>query len=611
MAITDVRVSECFSYINDVDKRKFKVEIISELASDLRNKGVSVYYGDTSLLLAKTGVVALLQPSFELAIDTNVEAFLKIVSKEGFKAYQIKVDVNLSNGTTEGSFYSNIQFMDIEPNIYDYIITDNVGSDLANVEVLVKYYSPGVSLSLINEKHNKRYPFVDFEYDETLEVWRSQVVVDKSIGKCHEELSFSIIGEYIGEELPCTSEWSARIDLDETLNGVCMNTNWQKNLNIFWDDVSNDSLRDLQMTKKTGYLLATFYAPVATTTNYSLMTRMQTERGALLPPVSICAIQARINKDANTTAIDGTDDFVAVWAGNSTGKFKIYVRKLKATSTGIEPYKLQEIDISGANGDYTCPRIIYNPVSKLLLATWVSTVEKKIQGVFLDPDSLEKMSYDFDISTDIYAGYNNSNLELGTATTENIVLMNHGDKVVIGYLEKVGELKFLSIGKPSGGTPPISVMAPYSRAQMGKFHAVLDELTNSIMLVYVLGQDIYGDKIRVFAYEGAETYAATKLSSTSIGSPSFPYINKAATAQEDYEFHVAWTSSSLGAYFNRFDTNFFAIDAELRVNEQGAGNMYPKLIASDSEIAMLFQATRFNTVALKGQGILSYVKSRS
>lgn len=67
----------------------------------------------------------------------------------------------------------------------------------------------------------------------------------------------------------------------------------------------------------------------------------------------------------------------------------------------------------------------------------------------------------------------------------------------------------------------------------------------------------------------------------------------------------------MGAFFNRFETNFFAIDAETRVNEQGTGNMYPKLVASDNQIAMLFQATKFNTVALKGQGILSYVKPRN
>lgn len=611
MAITDIAVSKCFSYINDVDKRRFEIKISSESASDLKNKGVSVYYGDTPLLLAKTGVVPVLQPSFELEIDTNVGEFLAIVSKEGFKSYPIRVEVNLPVGTLGESFDSNIQFMDIEPKIYDYVISEDVGSDLASVEVMVKYYSPGVSLSLINEKHDKSYPFESFEYDEVLEVWKSKIVVDKSFGKCHEELIFSITGEYIGEDLPCISEWSARIDLDDTLNGVCMNTNWQNNLNIFWDDISNDSIRDLQMTKKSGHLLATYVAPVPSTNNSSLMTRMQTAQGALLPPVPICAIQARINKDANTTAIDGTDEFVASWAGNASGRFKIYVRKFTATPGGIQSNQFQEIEISGANGDYTCPRIIYNPVSKLLLATWVSTTEKKILGAFLDPNTLEKMSYDFDISTNIYAGYNNANLELGTATIENIVLMNHGEKIVIGYLEKVGELKFLSIGKPSGGTPPISAMTQYSQVSMGKFHAVLDELKNSIMLVYVFGQDIYGANIRVFAYAGAETYAATKLNSISSGSPSFPYINKAQTQQESYEFHVAWTSSTMGAFFNRFETNFFAIDAETRVNEQGTGNMYPKLVASDNQIAMLFQATKFNTVALKGQGILSYVKPRN
>jgi hypothetical protein len=174
MAITDIAVSKCFSYINDVDKRRFEIKISSESASDLKNKGVSVYYGDTPLLLAKTGVVPVLQPSFELEIDTNVGELLAIVSKEGFKSYPIRVEVNLPVGTLGESFDSNIQFMDIEPKIYDYIITDNVGSDLASVEVLVKYYSPGVSLSLINEKHNKRYPF---EYDEVLEVWKSKNLI--------------------------------------------------------------------------------------------------------------------------------------------------------------------------------------------------------------------------------------------------------------------------------------------------------------------------------------------------------------------------------------------------------------------------------------------------
>ncbi|ANS43564.1 hypothetical protein [Serratia inhibens] len=611
MAITNIAVSKCFSYINDANKRRFEIKISSELAGDLRSKGVSVYYGDTPLLLAKTGVVTVLQPLFELEIDTNVDEFLAVVSKEGFKYYPIRVEVNLPGGALGESFYSNIQFMDIEPNIYDYIITDNVGIDLASVEVLIKYYSPGVSLRLVNEKHDKSYPFEGFEYDEALEVWRSKVVVDKSIGKCHEKLIFSIIGEYIGEDLPCTSEWSTRIVLDETLNGVCMNTNWQNNLNIFWDNIGSDSIRDLQMTKKSGHLLATYVAPVASTNNSSLMTRMQTAQGALLPPVPICAIQARINKDANTTAIDGTDEFVAIWAGNASGRFKIYVRKFTATPGGIQSSQFQEIDISGANGDYTCPRIIYNPVSKLLLATWVSTTEQKIVGTFLDPNTLEKMSYDFDISTNIHIGYKNVNLELDTAVTENIVLMNHGEKIVIGYLEKPGELKFLSIGKPSAGTPPISAMTQYSQVSMGKFHAVLDELKNSIMLVYVFGQDIYGTNIRVFAYAGAETYAATKLNSISSGASSFPYINKARTQQESYEFHVAWTSTTMGAFFNRFETNFFAIDAETRVNEQGTGNMYPKLVASDNQIAMLFEATKFNAVPLQGQGILSYVKPRN
>lgn len=609
MAITEIKISECFSFINNPDKRRLEITIVAGSPSDLKSKGVSVYYGDTTLLLATTGVASTLQPLFDIVIDKNVDEFIAIINKEGFKSYNLRVEVNLANGTVAEKFHSNIQFMDVEPTIHDSVFIEEAGNNLASVEVWVKYYSPFVSLQLVNEKHDKSYQFEKFEYDEGQKVWKSKVDVDKNFGKCNEELFFSVLGKYIGGTLPCTPEWSVKIDLDKTLNGVCMNTKWQNGFNIFWDDSKKDSIRDLQITKKTGHLLATYLAPVNATNNETLMTRMQTATGALVPPVSICTLQARMNKDANVTCIDETDDFVAVWAGNASSKFKIYARKFTAGPGGITSTQFQDIDISGGNGDYTCPRIIYNPVSKLLLATWVSTSEKKIQGAYLDPNTLVKVSYDFDISTKIHTGYNGANVELGTAVTENIVLMNHGEKVVIAYLEKVGEVKFLSIGKPAGGTPPVVPMTQYSQAGMGKFHAVLDETINSIMLVYVLGQDIYGTNIRVFAKVG-ETYAANKLNSVSSGSPSFPYIYKALTQQEPYEFHVAWTSSTMGAYFNRFDANFFAIGGEERINETGGGNMYPKLVASDNQTALLFQANKFNNVALKAAGILSSVKAR-
>ncbi|BEM58647.1 hypothetical protein SME22J_25080 [Serratia marcescens] len=610
MAITEIKVSECFSYIEDAGKRRFEIKIFSASSNDLKDKGVSVYYDETDLLLATTGIEKNLQPAFELALDQNVEEFMSIVRKEGFKTYRIRVEEDIAGGAKGEIFFSDIQFLDVEPEITNIIIDDEQGT--ANVQILVKYFSPDVSLSLINEKYDKEFEFSDFEYDEALEVWKSEILVDKSFGKCNENLKFSIIGEYLGTALPCISEWSTHIELDETLNGVCMNTSWQPGFNIFWDDVANDSIRDLQVTSKSGHMLATYYAPVSSTGNYTLMTRMQTATGALRPPLSICTLQARINKDANTTAIDGTDNFVAVWAGNFSGRFKIYGRPFTAGQNGITSTEIQEIDLSGGNGDYTCPRIIYNPTSKLLLATWVSVAEKKIQGVFLDPNTLEKMSYDFDISTTIHTGYNNASIDLGTTTTENIVLMNHGDKFVIAYLEKLGELKFLSIGKPVGGTPPVNLMTQYSQAQMGKFHAALDPQTNNIMLVYVFGQDIYGAKLKVFAKEGEEVYAANKLNSISSGSPSFPYINKVVTSQETYEFHVAWSSTSLGAFYNRFDENFFSIDAETRVNDaSGNSSMYPKLVASDNQLAMLFQATRYNSTPLQREGILSYVKARN
>lgn len=56
MAITEIKVSECFSYIEDAGKRRFEIKIFSASSNDLKDKGVSVYYDETDLLLATTGI---------------------------------------------------------------------------------------------------------------------------------------------------------------------------------------------------------------------------------------------------------------------------------------------------------------------------------------------------------------------------------------------------------------------------------------------------------------------------------------------------------------------------------------------------------------------------
>ncbi|HCU0429588.1 TPA: hypothetical protein OUE92_001746 [Serratia marcescens] len=606
MAITAITVSKCFSYINDVQRRKLKINITSDSPADLKKKKVSVYYDKTSLLIAESQYDEAIPSEFELPIDINLDEFISIVRHMGFSSYRLRVEENFSDGTVGVIFFSDIQFMDIYPEITNVLVS-KTKDGVAEFVVTVKYYSPGVLIDIKNEKYNKTFTFKEYQYDADKEVWVSSMSILIDFGECHEKLKFTAVGNYKGDMLPCNSDWSTCVDVNGYIEGVCMITNWQRGTNVFWDSPANDSIRDLQRTKKSGHLLVTYYAQVTTTRTNSLMTRLETAQGALHPPMTIHSLQASDNKDVSTTSIDGTDDFVAVWAGNFSGHYQIYVRKFTANQNSIGSPQIQEIAISGNDGDYVCPRIIYNPASNLLLATWVSVIEKKIQGVYLDPNTLEKMSYDFDISLNIYSGYINRQIDLGVTKVENIVLMNHGDQVIVSYLERLGELRFMSIGKPVGGTPPVHSSTQYSQAGMGKFHAVLDAKSNNIMLVYVLGMDIYGTKLKMFAADEAEVYDAIKINSISSGQPSFPYINQVSNSQNKSEFHVAWSSATMGAFFNRFDDNFFAIDAETRVNETGLNTMFPKLAASDNQIAMLFQANRLNAIPLSGTGIISYI----
>ncbi|WP_186828422.1 hypothetical protein [Pseudomonas chlororaphis] len=48
-----------------------------------------------------------------------------------------------------------------------------------------------------------------------------------------------------------------------------------------------------------------------------------------------------------------------------------------------------------------------------------------------------------------------------------------------------------------------------------------------------------------------------------------------------------------------------------QTNPGDSSNSFPKVVASDNQIAVLLQATRYNGNTLHGQGILAYVSDYS
>lgn len=75
------------------------------------------------------------------------------------------------------------------------------------------------------------------------------------------------------------------------------------------------------------------------------------------------------------------------------------------------------------------------------------------------------------------------------------------------------------------------------------------------------------------------------------------------------DFLVTWSTGYTGIFFNRFDDAFIPLAAETSINPNDSGNTFPKAVASDNQIAVLLQATRFNGNPLGAQGILAYVNN--
>ncbi|AMS16974.1 hypothetical protein A3218_22705 [Pseudomonas chlororaphis] len=399
-----------------------------------------------------------------------------------------------------------------------------------------------------------------------------------------------------------------------------MNTKWLNGLNIFYDDSSNESLRGVLKTDVSGHLVGTYQGPKASgyTTLYG---RLETKNGTLRPSYLLPAFTQRTQKDVDTTPIQGSDDFVAVWASNDPGAFRIFARKYSVSERQGIGAPFTETLISGSNGDYVCPRVIYNPANCQLFACWIGVTERQLQGIWLDKDTLEPTSYPVMITSAVYPTLFNPGADLDTSTYENIVLMNHGDGVIVGVQETLSKINFLRVGSPTSGKSPVNLMTSYSQTGMGKFHATFDTAHNNIMLVYIgTSAYVYGDRVRVFGkadQSEAEQYQSDQelqaLSpvrlNNNVYASSQPYISAMPATCGVIDFLVTWSTGYTGIFFNRFDDAFIPLAAETSINPNDSGNTFPKAVASDNQIAVLLQATRFNGNALGAQGILAYVSN--
>jgi hypothetical protein len=404
-----------------------------------------------------------------------------------------------------------------------------------------------------------------------------------------------------------------------------MDSNWFPGLNIFYDGTGNETFAAALRTDESAHLIG-LYSSAAAPAARMILGRVQAGNGVLLGMSRMAVFSERTQKDIAMVAVEGSDEFVAIWASEYPDAYnRIYVRNGFIHDRFGIGTPFAETQISGSNGHYVCPRIVYNAEHDLIFACWVSQTDQELQGLWLRRDILEAASYPISITTALHAPFLTAygNVEINHAVDVNIVVMRHGDDVIVGLQESASKINFYRVSMPAAGNSTVTLMTSYSQSDMGKFHADFDPVNNQIMLVYI-GTDsfVYGERLRVFGRDGAwraeatpgrdgEALAPTRLNAA-VHAASFPFIAAAPVQNEAAEFLVAWSAGVQGTYVNRFNSDFNPVRAEQAINAGDTlDHKNPRIVTSANQFAVLFRATRYNNIDLRGEGVLAYVAAHT
>jgi hypothetical protein len=393
---------------------------------------------------------------------------------------------------------------------------------------------------------------------------------------------------------------------------MMINTSWQNGLTVLQDSTVAETMETLVVTDRSNHIVACYSTPHLNNQPTPFM-RVMTNRGALMPPLRVPDEAVRTQKDAHFAAIDSTDSIVGAWASNdgASTTYKIFVRKFDIAPSGIAPSAADTL-VSGQNGHYVCPNVIYNAAMSangLVFVCWVGVTDKKIEGVFLNTFDLSPASYTSTVATNINPAYYSSSgaAYLNTSAVENIVLFNVGDKIFIVYQETASILHVASIAAPEGGRPVITPLTSYEYTSMDKFDATFDPKEHVIMLVFSSLNIIYGDKISVF---GAASIAASPVQLNNDSYPStHPRIFRVSDRAGGHHFLVCWNITTGGLFYNKFDSHYYELSAEAAINIADRGTTNPRINASANQLVVFMQANIGPNGNLTQAGTLLYTNT--
>lgn len=400
-----------------------------------------------------------------------------------------------------------------------------------------------------------------------------------------------------------------------------MNTGYQTGLHILHDIAGDDLPCSIAKSTESGHLITT-YTSLRNTRNRSVYTSIiRGSNGALSPSSLVPDVTDNDQYDADVAPVKGTDDFFVVWTSNaaSTNK-RIYGRRFTISSTGTVEPKGVASQISQQNGDYVAPRVVYNNKVDRFFVTWISVADKEVQSIYLDnTDSPKPTTYQGGFTGEISTEYYSGTLDLHNNDHLNISLFNAKDKVIAAYKNTDGNVSIFQYTYASGKTPAAEKLTTYEVSNLLTFHMAFDDINSKLKIVFSVSRikEIYGDTLDYFADSNSVRLAGNPVRLNQGDYSCFrPFIKRTPNFvdgdnKRQRNFVVAWETDTHSVFYNVFDYNYSQLTSETETNKGDDSSDNPRVVVTDNQIAIVFQAKKYDGSALSGIGLLYYVANRT
>lgn len=560
-----------------------------------------------------------------ITADQNIDLLRNIINEYGNRTYTLVIKPTLPNSTWDGSktiSTAEVQLINVDTSVSVIDVTSSANNAEVTITVDAKYWnnecmSLNATLSTDQNIHK-----LSMSYDSNSQLWNGVATIIIPVGHCNQDITITLTGEYSAgcNPLPCTP-WQYFENIKQTIKGPCMNTNFPAGLHTFVDTNSTDSTCSTILTANSKHLVSS-YVSMRNKDYKSVYAKVITKDGAMPQPVFIPDVTDYNQIDADLAPVEGTDDFVAVWASSATSatqKYQICMRRFTVGAEGnIIPKGSSQV-ISQSNGDYMAPRIVYNKPLDLFFVTWAAVLDKEMKMGFYDWDNttsqFTQKGYLSTLDAAVSENFFSATFNLNESVNTNACLVNAADKIIGAFTVDGTTLAFFEFGFANNQVSQ-NAMPEYQASSISKFHMAFDDQTTTVKMVFTTSDsgDIYGDTIQYFPTRMRSDYPVQPRAAIKINQSTFlgrrPFIKRTPhlSDQKDRQYVIAWECAKSSVHTIKVSRSFIPVGAEGVLNSGDTNSDNVRIVITENQTCYLFNALALDGETLTSQAILLAVE---